>query len=67
MHFHLAVADRREHADWKIAITVEPTKKFSLCLQTKQRVAVVYRIEKRACALIISSNLESNYALTTCG
>ena len=55
------------HADWKIAITVQPTQKFSLCLQTKQRFVIVYRLEKRFCALIISTNLESNDSLTTCG
>jgi hypothetical protein len=66
-HFHLAIADSRKHADWKIAVTVEPTQKFSLCVQTKQRFAIVYRIEKRACALIVTSNLESNYSLTACG
>ena len=53
------------HADWKIAITVQPTQKFSLCLQTKQRFVIVYRLEKRFCALIISTNLESNDSLTT--
>src|SRR5260370_12636340 len=63
--FHLSVADRRIHADWKIAITVQPTQKFSLCLQTKQRFGIVYRLEKRFCALIISTNLKSNDSLTT--
>ena len=64
---HLSVADRRMHADWKIAITMQPTQKFSLCLQTKQRFGIVYRLEKRFCALIISTNLESNDSLTTRG
>jgi hypothetical protein len=64
-HFHLSVVDRRVHADWKIAITVQPTQKFSLCLQTKQRLVIVYGLEKRLCALIISTNLESNDSLTT--
>src|SRR4030095_7707770 len=64
-HFHLPIADRRIHADWKIAIAVQPTQKFSLRLQTKQRFAIVYRLEKRFCALIISTNLESNDSLTT--
>jgi hypothetical protein len=40
--FHLPIVDRRIHADWKIAITVQPTQKFSLCLQTKQRFGIVY-------------------------
>ena len=31
------------HADWRIAITVQLSQKFSLCLQTKQRFAIVYR------------------------
>src|SRR6266403_1354918 len=63
--FHLSVADRRVHADWKIAITVQQPEKFSLCAQTKQRFEIVYRLEKRFCALIISTNLESNDSLTT--
>src|SRR6266513_6533624 len=63
--FHLPVVNRRVHADWKIAITVQPTQKFSLCLQTKQRFVIVYGLEKRFCALIISTNLESNVFLTT--
>ena len=63
--FHLSVADRRVHADWKIAISVQPTQKFSLCLQTKQRFVIVHGLEKRFCALIISTNLESNDSLTT--
>src|SRR6266511_5527072 len=62
--FHLSVADRRVHADWKIAITVQPTQKFSLCLQTKQRFAIVYRLEKCSCNLVISTNLESDDSLT---
>src|SRR5512133_3869432 len=65
--FHLSIADRRIHAHWKIAITVQPTQKFSLCLQTKQRFGIVYRLEKRFCALILSTNLESNDSLTTRG
>jgi hypothetical protein len=63
--FHLSVVDRRVHADWKIAITVQPTQKFSLCLQTKQRFVIVHGLEKGFCALIISTNLESNDSLTT--
>src|SRR5580765_7022988 len=55
--FHPSFADRRVHADWKIAITVQPTQKFSLCLQTKQRFVIVYGLEKRFCALIISTNV----------
>jgi hypothetical protein len=62
---HLSVADRRMHADWKIAITVQATQKFSLCLQTKQRFTIVYRLDKRVCALIIRPNLERNNSLTT--
>src|SRR5213596_2889877 len=62
--FHLPIADRRIHADWKIAITVQPTQKFSLCLQTKQRFAIAYRLEKWPCNLIIRANLERNDSLT---
>src|SRR6266540_3240550 len=64
--FHRSVADRRVHADWKVAITVQPTQKFSLCLQTKQRFGIVYRLEKRFCALVIRADLESNDSLTAC-
>jgi hypothetical protein len=64
-HSHLSVAYRCVHADWKIAITVQPTQKFSLCLQTKQRFGIAYRLEKCLCALIIRANLESNDSLTT--
>src|SRR6266513_5565502 len=63
--FHLPIADRRIHADWKIAITVQPTQKFSLCLQTKQRFGIVYRLEKCFCALIIRADLQSYDSLTT--
>jgi hypothetical protein len=63
--FHLSVVDRCVHANWKIAITVQPTQKFSLCLQTKQRFVIVYGLEKRFRALVISTNLESNDSLTT--
>src|ERR1700730_7892307 len=62
--FHLSVVDRRVHAYWKIAITVQPTQKFSLRLQTKQRFVIVYGLEKRSCALILSANLDSNDSLT---
>src|SRR5262249_742039 len=62
--FHLSLIDHRMHADWKIAITVEPTQKFSLCLQTNQRFAIAHRLEKRFCALIIRADLESNDSLT---
>src|SRR6266436_73967 len=63
--FHLSGVDRRVHANWKIAITVQPTQKFSLCLQTKQRFVIVYGLEKRFCALITRADLESNDSLTT--
>src|SRR6266481_9763008 len=63
--FHLSVIDCRVYADWKIAITVQPTQKFSLCLQTKQRFGIVCRLEKCFCALIIRADLESNDYLTT--
>jgi hypothetical protein len=52
------------HADWRIAITMQPIQKFSLCLQTKQCFAIAYRVEKRLCALIISAGLESDDSLT---
>src|ERR1700758_2214515 len=58
--FHLSLPDRRMYAHWKITISMQPTKKFSLCLQTKQRLAIAYRLEKCSCALIIRANLESN-------
>ena len=55
------------HAHWKIAIPVQPTQKFSLRLKTKQRFAIVYRIEKRFCAFIVDATLDGNYPLTTRG
>src|SRR5437763_14290556 len=64
--FHPSVAHRRVYADWKIAIAVQSAEKFSLCAQTKQCVEVVYRIEKRFCVLIISTNLESDDSLSAC-
>src|SRR5437660_11373118 len=66
-HFHLAVVNLCKHADRTIAITLQPTQKFSLRLQTKQRFAIVYEIDKCLCALIIGANLKGNYSLTTCG
>jgi len=36
---------------------VQPIQKFSLCLQTKQRFVIVYRLEKRFGAVIISAIL----------
>src|SRR5438874_6224867 len=55
--FHPSVADRRIHAHWKVAIAVQQTQKFSLCLQTKQRVEIAYRLDECSCALIIKANL----------
>src|SRR5215208_4348009 len=63
--FHPSVADRRMHANWRIAITVQSTQKFSLCPQTKQRFVIVYGLEKCFCALIIRADLDSNDSLTT--
>src|SRR5437899_4137778 len=66
-HFHLALIDLCKDTHWTIAITLQPTQKFSLRLQTKQRFAIVYETDKFLCALIIGANLEGNYSLTTCG
>src|SRR5438067_13042899 len=56
-NFHLSVANRRKHADWEIAISVQPTQKSSLRLETKQCFSVVYRINRSFCALIVGANL----------
>src|ERR1051325_8354108 len=65
-HFHLAVLNLCKHADWTIAITLQPTQKFSLRLQTKQRFGIVYDIDNRFYALIIGTNLQGDDSLTTC-
>jgi len=66
-HFHLAVLNLCKNAYRTIAISLQPTQKFSLRLQTKQRFAIVYETDKFLCPLIIGANLEGNYSLTTCG
>src|SRR5262245_504213 len=66
-HFHLAVGNARNHAHWKVAIAVQPTQKLSLCLQTKQRFGIVYRVEESLCALVIGAYLKRNYPLTAGG
>ena len=66
-HFHLALIDRCKDPDRTIAVTLQPTQKFSLRLQTKQRFAIVYDIDKFLCALIIGANLEGDYSLATGG
>ena len=55
------------HGNWKITIALQPTQKFSLCVQTKQCFAIAYRLEKGFCAFIISANFESDDSLTTRG
>src|SRR5262249_35122558 len=66
-HFHLAAGNACKHPHWKVAIAVQPTQKLSLCLQTKQRFGIVYRVEESLCALVIRAYLKRNYPLTAGG
>src|SRR5438067_68614 len=66
-HFHDPVFGCRQNADRRIAVALQQAEKLALRSQTKQRLAIVHRLDNRSYAFIISTNLKRDDPLPACG
>src|SRR5437016_6118963 len=65
--FHHAIFNCRQNANWRITVAMQQTQELAFGSQTKQSLAIVYRIDNRSHTFITCANLESDDPLSACG